>query len=215
MGDGGTQGDPHRNGQNPAVLLGKILRINVDRGDTYVIPSANPYARGGGRAEIWALGLRNPWRFAFDRVDGLIYIADVGQDRYEEVNVVPMSIAGVNYGWNRMEGTSCYRSTGCVQTGLQRPALTYSHESSTCSIIGGFVYRGRRIPEIQGQYFYSDYCNSWLRSFRYDDGRVTEQHEWPVGRLGSVVSFGEDSEGELYICLSSGRVYRLVKALKG
>ena len=212
MGDGGNQGDPRGNGQNPNVLLGKLLRINVDRGDPYIIPSANPYEKGGGRGEIWAIGLRNPWRFAFDRVSGLLYIADVGQDRYEEVNVVPMVTAGVNYGWNIMEGPSCYRSPGCNQSGLQLPAVSYSHANSTCSVIGGFVYRGRKIPEIQGQYFYSDYCNSWLRSFGFADGKVTDEHEWPVGRLGSVVSFGEDSLGELYICTSSGRVYRIVKS---
>lgn len=211
MGDGGSQGDPHGNGQNRNVLLGKLLRINVDRGDPYSVSTANPYANGGGRGEIWALGLRNPWRFAFDRVSGHLYIADVGQDRYEEVNVVPMQKAGVNYGWNVMEGPACYRSSGCNQTGLQQPALSYTHENSTCSVIGGSVYRGQKIPEIAGQYFYSDYCNSWLRSFGYADGKVTDRHEWPVGRLGSVVSFGEDSQGELYICTSSGRVYRIVK----
>jgi glucose/arabinose dehydrogenase len=211
LGDGGSQGDPHGNGQNRNVLLGKLLRINVDRGDPYQIPAANPYAKGGGRGEIWALGLRNPWRFAFDRFSGLLYIADVGQDRYEEVNVVPMSNAGVNYGWNVMEGPSCYRSSGCNQTGLQLPAVSYSHANSTCSVIGGFVYRGQKIPEIKGQYFYSDYCNSWLRSFGNADGKVTDRHEWPVGRLGSIVSFGEDSQGELYICTSSGRVYRIIK----
>jgi glucose/arabinose dehydrogenase len=212
MGDGGSKGDPHGNGQNRRALLGKLLRINVDRGDPYSVSTANPFANGGGRGEIWALGLRNPWRFAFDRVSGLLYIADVGQDRYEEVNVVPMQKAGVNYGWNVMEGPACYRSSGCNQTGLQQPALSYAHENSTCSVIGGSVYRGQKIPEIAGQYFYSDYCNSWLRSFGYADGKVTDRHEWPVGRLGSVVSFGEDSQGELYICTSSGRVYRIVKA---
>jgi glucose/arabinose dehydrogenase len=212
MGDGGGKRDPHGNGQNRNVLLGKLLRLNVDRGDPYVVPTANPYVKGGGRGEIWAIGLRNPWRFAFDRFSGLLYIADVGQDRYEEINVVSMPIAGVNYGWKTMEGPSCFMSSGCDQTGLQRPALSYSHENSACSVIGGFVYRGQKIPEIKGQYFYSDYCNSWLRSFGFADGKVTDQHEWPVGRLGSVVSFGEDSQGELYICTSSGRVYRIIKS---
>ena len=211
MGDGGSQGDPHGNGQNRNVLLGKLLRINVDRGDPYSVPAANPYAKGGGRGEIWALGLRNPWRFAFDGSAGLIYIADVGQDQYEEVNVVPMRSAGVNYGWKVMEGPSCYRRPGCNRAGLQQPALSYSHENSVCSVIGGHVYRGQKIPEIRGQYFYSDYCNSWLRSFGFADGKVTDRHEWPIGRVGSIVSFGEDSQGELYICTSSGRVYRIVK----
>jgi glucose/arabinose dehydrogenase len=212
MGDGGSQGDPHGNGQNRNSLLAKLLRINVDRGDPYTIPAANPYAKGGGRGEIWAIGLRNPWRFAFDRVSGLLYIADVGGSRFEEIDVVPMSTAGVNYGWNIMEGPSCHRSSGCNQPGLQKPALSYPHESSVCSVIGGFVYRGQKIPEIQGQYFYSDYCDSWLRSFAFADGKVTDQHEWPVGKLGSVTSFGEDSQGELYITTSSGRVYRIIKA---
>jgi glucose/arabinose dehydrogenase len=212
MGDGGSQGDPHGNGQNRNALLGKLLRLNVDRGDPYIIPSANPYAKGGGRGEIWAIGLRNPWRFSFDRFSGLLYIADVGGDRFEEVDVVPMAIAGVNYGWNTMEGPRCNRSAGCDQTGLQKPALSYAtHENSTCAIIGGLVYHGQKIPEITGQYFYSDYCNSWLRSFGFANGRVTDEHEWPVGRLGSISSFGEDGQGELYICTSSGRVYRIIK----
>ena len=212
MGDGGSQGDPHGNGQNRNALLGKLLRLNVDRGDPYIIPSANPYAKGGGRGEIWALGLRNPWRFSFDRFSGLLYIADVGGDRFEEVDVVPMAIAGVNYGWNTMEGPVCNGSSGCNQTGLQKPALSYAtHQNSTCAIIGGSVYHGQKIPEITGQYFYSDYCNSWLRSFGFANGRVTDEHEWPVGRLGSISSFGEDSQGELYICTSSGRVYRIIK----
>ena len=126
---------------------------------------------------------------------------------------MPMSIAGVNYGWNIMEGPSCHRSAGCDQPGLQRPALSYPHENSVCSVIGGFVYRGQKIPEIQGQYFYSDYCNSWLRSFGFADGKVTDQHEWPVrgGKLGRITSFGEDSQGELYITTSSGRVYRIIR----
>jgi len=212
MGDGGSQGDPHGNGQNPNSLLAKLLRINVDRGDPYEVASANPYAGGGGKGEIWAIGVRNPWRFSFDRVSGLLYIADVGGDKFEEINVTPMSAAGINYGWNTMEGPACRRSPPCNQEGLQKPVVSYpTHENSTCAVIGGSVYRGQKIPEIQGQYFYSDYCNSWLRSFGFADGKVTDQHEWPVGKLGSITSFGEDSQGELYITTSSGRVYRIIK----
>ena len=212
MGDGGSQGDPHGNGQNANALLAKLLRINVDRGDPYSIPTANPYAKGGGRGEIWAIGVRNPWRFSFDRISGLLYIADVGGDNFEEVDIAPIPAAGVNYGWSIMEGPSCRRSTGCNQTGLQKPVLSYAtHQNSTCAIIGGSVYRGRKIPEIQGQYFYSDYCNSWLRSFGFANGKVTDEHDWPVGKLGSITSFGEDSQGELYMCTSSGRVYRIIK----
>ena len=211
MGDGGSQGDPHGNGQNPNQLLGKLLRIDVDHGDPYSVPPANPYARGGGRGEIWALGLRNPWRFSFDRATGLLYIADVGQDKYEEMNIAPASRAGVNYGWSTMDGPSCFKSPLCNKSGLQQPVFTYGHDHGTCSIIGGFVYRGRKIPEVVGQYFYSDYCNSWVRSFTYADGKLGESHQWLDGGLGSIVSFGEDAAGELYLCSSNGRVYRIVR----
>jgi glucose/arabinose dehydrogenase len=212
MGDGGSQGDPHGNGQNRNALLGKLLRINVDRGDPYSIPSGNPYANGGGRGEVWAIGLRNPWRFAFDRTTGLLYIADVGGDKYEEIDIVSASAPGVNYGWNAMEGPACNRSPLCTQGGLQRPAFSYAHEGGVCSIIGGFVYRGRKIPEIQGEYFYSDWCNSWVRSLSFVDGRVRAEHQWFEGGLGNIVSFGEDAQGELYICSSNGRIYRIIKS---
>jgi glucose/arabinose dehydrogenase len=210
MGDGGSQQDPHGNGQNPNVLLAKLLRINVDR-DTYSTAAANPYARGGGRPEVWAIGLRNPWRFAFDAKDANLYIADVGQDRYEEVDVVPMSRAGVNYGWNVMEGFSCLHGDTCNQAGLQRPALVYSH-SDGCSITGGFVYRGTQIPALDGHYFYADYCRDWLRSFKYVNGRVTEQTEWPVTKLSAIASFGVDATGELYAVSHNGVIYKMVAA---
>lgn len=209
MGDGGGQGDPHGNGQNPNALLGKLLRLNVDRGEPYTSAPANPFARGGGRPEIWAVGLRNPWRFAFDIREGNLYIADVGQDHAEEVNIVPMNRAGVNYGWNRVEGVSCLRGSSCDQRGLQRPVLVYTH-SDGCSITGGFVYRGRAIPALDGHYFYADYCSSWLRSFKYVNGRVTEQTEWPVGKLSSISSFGLDGAGEMYAVSHAGRIYKFV-----
>ncbi|HXQ76802.1 MAG TPA: PQQ-dependent sugar dehydrogenase [Gemmatimonadaceae bacterium] len=211
MGDGGGQRDPHGNGQNRNVLLGKLLRINVDRVDPYSIPKGNPFASGGGKPEIWALGLRNPWRFSFDRTSGLLYIADVGQDRYEEINISPVTAAGVNYGWNTMDGSGCFRNSGCSTAGMQTPALVYEHSEGNCSIIGGFVYRGRKIPEIQGQYFYSDYCNSWVKSIAFANGRAGEPHQWMGRTLGSIVSFGEDAQGELYICSQNGRVYRIIK----
>jgi len=211
MGDGGSQYDPHGNGQNPNSLLGKLLRINVDRVDPYSVPAANPYAHGGGRGEVWAIGLRNPWRYAFDAKDGNLYIADVGQDRFEEVDVVPANRAGVNYGWSIMEGASCLRGSDCNRAGLQLPALTYAHGRGECSITGGFVYRGRKIPAIDGHYFYSDYCNSWLKSFKYVNGQVTDERQWPVGRLGSASSFGLDGAGEMYIVShSTGRIFRIV-----
>ena len=211
MGDGGSQRDPHGNGQNRNVLLGKILRIDVDRGDPYGVPPNNPYANGGGRREIWALGVRNPWRLAFDSAAGRIYIADVGQDRYEEINIAAATSAGLNYGWNVMDGNECFRNSTCAKSSFTQPALVYEHSDGGCSIIGGFVYRGRRIPEIRGQYFYSDWCKSWLRSITFDNGRASEPRQWLDGGLGSIVSFGEDGQGELYICSSNGRVYRIIK----
>jgi glucose/arabinose dehydrogenase len=211
MGDGGSQGDPHGNGQNPNALLGKLLRINVDRGDPYTVPDGNPYAKGGGKGEIWAIGLRNPWRFAFDKVTGLLYIGDVGQDRYEEINIAPAARPGINYGWNTMDGPSCFRSPLCDKNTFQQPAFTYGHDEGNCSIIGGFVYRGRKIPEVVGEYFFADYCGGWLRSVRYTNGRVSALHRWLDRGIGSITSFGEDGQGELYICSSNGRVYRIIK----
>jgi len=211
MGDGGSQGDPHGNGQNPNALLGKLLRINVDRGDPYTVPDGNPYAKGGGKGEVWAIGLRNPWRFAFDKVNGLLYIGDVGQDRYEEINVAPAVRPGINYGWNTMDGPSCFRLPLCNKSAFQQPAFTYGHDDGDCSIIGGFVYRGRKIPEIAGQYFFADYCGGWVRSVSYANGRGTASHRWLDRGNGSITSFGEDGQGELYICSSNGRVYRIIK----
>jgi glucose/arabinose dehydrogenase len=210
MGDGGSEYDPQRNGQNNNILLSKLLRINVDKGEPYSTPSANPFVKGGGRAEIWATGLRNPWRFAFDAKYGDLYIADVGQDKYEEIDVVPMNRAGVNYGWSVMEGMSCFRDRSCDKRGLQLPALVYNHDNGNCSVIGGFVYRGRKIPAIDGLYFYSDYCTGWLKSFKYVDGRVTQQAQWAVGKMGNVASFGLDGLGELYVVDHGGRIFRIV-----
>jgi hypothetical protein len=209
-GDGGSGGDPLGNGQNLNALLGKMLRIDVDGGNPYRIPPDNPFAgRTGARGEIWALGLRNPWRFAFDRVDDVLYIADVGQNQWEEVNAMPRGAAGVNYGWNVMEASQCYGAATCNPAGLTPPVLEYGHAEG-CSVTGGVVYRGRRIPGIVGHYFYSDYCSGWLRSFRYRDGQVRDRREWDVGSLGQVQSFGEDAAGELYILSRNGNVYRLI-----
>jgi glucose/arabinose dehydrogenase len=211
LGDGGSGGDPQGNGQNLGTLLGKILRIDVDHGDPYAIPADNPFAtRAGARGEVWAYGLRNPWRFAFDKLGGLLYVADVGQDRFEEVNVVVSSRSGVNYGWNVMEGSSCYAASTCSQTNLEIPPLVYDHASG-CSIIGGYVYRGTAIPELIGRYFYSDYCNGFLKSFRYQNGLALEQKTWSIGSIGNVTSFGQDAAGELYMTSGNGKVYRIVR----
>jgi glucose/arabinose dehydrogenase len=209
MGDGGSGGDPHRNGQSRQTLLGKMLRIDVSS-DPYRIPPDNPYANGsGGKREIWAIGMRNPWRFSFDRANGLLYIADVGQNEFEEVNVAPANRAGLNYGWNIMEANKCFRATTCDRTGLEIPAVTFNHSGGACSVTGGHVYRGRKIPAIAGHYFYSDYCAGWLRSFRYQNGKPVDAREWKMDDIGHVVSFGEDSAGELYILSESGKVYRI------
>jgi glucose/arabinose dehydrogenase len=209
-GDGGSGGDPRGNGQNPDALLGKMLRIDVDRGDPYAIPANNPYASGaGGRREVWAIGLRNPWRFAFDRQSRLVYIADVGQNELEEVHVEPYAAAGLNYGWNIMEGDECYRTSGCSRSGLRLPPVAYKHLGNQCSVTGGYVYRGRAVAAIAGHYFYSDYCAGWLKSFRFENGRAVDARDWATENIGHVVSFGEDSRGEIYIIAENGRIYRL------
>ena len=214
MGDGGSGGDPQGNGQNTGSLLGKLLRLDVDRapaGAGYAIPPDNPFATTAGisrRGEIWAWGLRNPWRFAFDPPSSRLYVADVGQSRREEIDVAGTREAGVNYGWNRMEGSECYNATSCDRTNLRLPVEEYGRDDG-CSITGGYVYRGK-IAAIRGHYFYSDYCQGWLKSIRLaDDGTVAERRTWDVGALGSVTSFGVDASGELYVTSANGRVYVL------
>lgn len=209
LGDGGNSGDPQGNGQNLGTLLGKILRIDVDAGDPYAIPPDNPFVgRAGARGEIWAYGLRNPWRFDFDAATSLFYVADVGQNAWEEVNVVPAEQGGQNYGWSIMEGVHCFDSSSCDQSELTLPVLEYGH-SDGCSITGGHVYRGSLAPAAIGHYFYSDYCTGFLRSFRYDGSSVSDQTTWNVGDIGNVQSFGEDAAGELYIVSANGTVYRV------
>lgn len=213
MGDGGSGGDPQRNGQNLHSLLGKLLRIDVDHGDPYAIPRDNPYARGGGSGEIWASGLRNPWRYSFDRGAAFLYIADVGQNKFEEVNVADARKAGLDYGWNTREGLHEFSSTKAAAP-LTDPVMEYGHGEG-CSVTGGYVYRGRALGELAGTYFFSDYCQGWLRSFRMVQGRPAEKRQWDVGdrgRMGPVTSFGEDAAGELYVITQDGKVSRLVRA---
>lgn len=213
IGDGGGGGDPDRNGQDINTLQGSLLRVNVDGGDPYSIPSGNPFAgRNDAKGELWAIGLRNPWRFSFDRVGGNLYVADVGQDRLEEINIVPSTRAGVNYGWNVMEASTCFQASSCNRTGLEVPIVEYDHAGGNCSVTGGFVYRGSAIPEIAGHYFYGDYCGGWVRSFRFANGTANDAKEWSFGDVGAVTSFGEDSSGELYITTGEGRVYKIVKS---
>lgn len=209
LGDGGSGGDPQNNGQSTGTLLGKLLRVDVDAGTPYAIPTDNPFVGiPGSRGEIWALGLRNPWRFSFDRTRGLLYIADVGQNSWEEIDVVPWNRPGVNYGWRILEGNECYNAATCNRQGLEPPVIEYSHADG-CSVTGGAVYRGSLVSAVVGHYFYSDYCSGFLRSFRYQNGQAVDQRSWDVGDLGSVLSFGEDAAGELYVLSGKGRVYRL------
>ena len=211
LGDGGGAGDPNRNAQNLNVFLGSMLRIDVDSGDPYVVPAGNPYiGQAGRRPEIWAKGLRNPWRFAFDATTALLYVADVGQGQREEVSVVPSTRAGVNYGWNITEGSACYNAASCDTAGLEAPALDYTHAGGNCSITGGYVYGGSAIPALRGHYFYSDFCAGGLRSFRYSAGQAVDQREWATQTLRQVTSFGQDAAGELYV-IGNGIVYRITQ----
>jgi glucose/arabinose dehydrogenase len=215
-GDGGGEGDPQRNGQNLDVLLGKLLRLDVSASSSaqrYAIPPSNPFAaQAGRRAEIWAYGLRNPWRYAFDGTQ--LYSADVGQDRREEVNIAGIAQGGQNYGWNIMEGTLCFLTPNCSTAGLTLPAFEYDHgpnDANGCSITGGFVYRGKAIPEVAGRYFYSDYCGGYLKSFLASAAGITELADWGIPNVGRIVSFGRDADGELYLLAASGTIYKMVR----
>ena len=195
--------------QNPETLLSSILRLDIDGADPYAIPADNPFVDGGGAPEVWAFGLRNPWRFAIDPVTELIYIGDVGHERWEEINVVGLSQGGLNFGWLRMEGSSCFQR-GCdpETENLVLPSHEYSHQEG-CSVTGGRVYRGEAIPELVGTYFYSDWCGAWLRSFRWDGQAALDHTEWLTG-IGQVNSFGVDSDGELYVLTWTGEIAKIV-----
>jgi glucose/arabinose dehydrogenase len=210
MGDGGAVGDPFNNGQKPGALLGKLLRIDVESGvKPYSIPPRNPFiGKKEFRSEIWAFGLRNPWRFSFDRKTGDLYIADVGQNKYEEIDFQPASSAGgENYGWNIMEGTHCYRSGNCDTAGLMMPAAEYDH-SKGCSITGGMVYRGKEFPGLQGIYFYSDYCSG--RIWGLGKSNDAWQNRELLKSGAAVSTFGEDEQGNLYVAdYSAGVLYKI------
>jgi len=212
LGDG-DDNDAGR-GQGLNELFASILRIDVTSGASYTVPADNPFVGNpGARPEVWSYGLRNPWRFSFDRATGDLYVGDVGESRWEEVNYSSAAEGagrGTNYGWSRMEGLHCVRS-GCDQTGLTLPVLEYEHTDG-CSVIGGYVYRGAAIPGLQGSYFYADYCRGWVRSIRIAGGIATNQTDWTALRTGGrVTSFGEDTAGELYLATEQGGVYKIVQ----
>ncbi|WP_083461963.1 PQQ-dependent sugar dehydrogenase [Thermanaerothrix daxensis] len=211
LGDGGSAGDPQGRAQDPNTLLGKMLRLDVHGARPYAIPADNPFADGqGGRQEIWALGLRNPWRYAFDPVTGDLYIADVGQNRWEEVDYLPAgSPGGANFGWNYREGAHPYKGTPPTDLVLIDPVWEYGHNQGGCSITGGFVYRGQALPELQGVYLFGDYCSGVVWGLWRTPAGTWQALE--LARTSANISaFGQDRQGELYLLdHRSGTLYRL------
>lgn len=209
-GDGGSANDPWDNAENLGVWLGKMLRIDVGGAEGYAIPAQNPFlGRAGARPELWAYGLRNPWRFSFDRLTGDLYIADVGQNRYEEVNMQPAhSPGGEHYGWDTTEGLSCFEpSAGCNFAGISLPFFAYPHDEG-CSVTGGYVYRGTRYPALAGVYLFGDFCSGRIWGAQPQGG------VWEVAALldsrVNIASFGEDEAGELYVLDLNGSIFRLL-----
>ncbi|HTO90233.1 MAG TPA: PQQ-dependent sugar dehydrogenase [Candidatus Sulfotelmatobacter sp.] len=213
FGDGGGGGDTYHHSQTTDDLLGSISRMDVH--NVPAVPAAgNPDFGAGARPEIWDIGLRNPWRFSFDRGTGDLYIGDVGQDDHEEIDISTAAGGGgkgANYGWNIMEAGECYPpGSACSSAGLTPPMLEYDHGEG-CAVIGGYVYRGSALPGLLGTYFYGDNCAHWVRSFRLSGFTVTEKTDWPTLDPGSsITSFGEDARGEIYVLTLAGGVYKIV-----
>ena len=218
LGDGGCCGDPQQNGQKKTTLNGKLLRIDVTPATGYTVPASNPFFSDTSYLpEIWSVGFRNPWRFSFDRQTGDLFIGDIGDATWEEVNAAPAPDAGrgVNFGWSVLEGRHCFGGgTGCNQTGLTLPVVEYGHNPA-CSVTGGYVYRGTRVTGLAGRYLYADLCSGLVQSFIYSGGQATQALDLTsqVSPGGSIVSFGEDARGELYIVTYGGGVYRIVPPL--
>jgi glucose/arabinose dehydrogenase len=202
LGDGGSAGDPRNRAQNKGELLGKILRIDVDGAAPYAIPPDNPFAGGGGRPEIFALGFRNPWRFSFDRQRGDLWLGDVGQNSWEEISIIRR---GENHGWRVMEGTHCFHPRkDCTTSELKLPVVQYRNTVGRCAVTGGYVYRGSRIPSLANTYVYGDYCTGEIFAFARSTVRVLLTTKlW-------IASFGEDQSGELYVVNLKGSIHRLV-----
>jgi glucose/arabinose dehydrogenase len=212
LGDGGSGGDPMGNGQNPSTLLGSILRLDVSEPDGYAIPDDNPFAdASGGAPEVYLYGLRNPWRFSFDRETDALWIADVGQNAYEEINRIdPEADAGANLGWNVMEASHCFADADCSSDSLVLPVAEYSRDLG-CSVTGGHVYRGTAIDGLGGWYLFSDYCSGHLFGIRSDTDGSELAPAILLEGAGSISSFGVDGEGELYVTdIGGGRLSRIV-----
>jgi glucose/arabinose dehydrogenase len=214
LGDGGSAGDPHSNAQSLDTLLGKILRIDVDHGDPYGIPDRNPFAQGGGRPEIFAFGLRNPWRFSFDSKTGDLFIADVGQNTWEEIDFLSNEQVNqtgpnttYNFGWNFYEGNHTYRAEAPPGLEAIDPAAEYDHQFG-CSVTGGSVYRGLQLPAWQGIYVFGDYCSGRIWGLWKDAGGNWVQKVL-FENMGSITTFGVDEQGEIYLVDQSGIIYRL------
>ena len=217
LGDGGGAGDQFHNAQNLQTLLGKILRIDVDRGVPYAIPADNPFVDDKtARPEIWSYGWRNPWRFSFDRATGDIYMAEVGEYDYESIDFQPAdSNGGENYGWPILEGSHCFADEYCERSGLVEPVAEYqSHvgDDPECAVIGGYVYRGKRYPMLQGVYLFSDYCSGKVWALKKQEGVWTKTEMLDIYAL--VSSFGEDEAGEIYIVDIHGKIYHLTARYK-
>jgi len=210
LGDGGADGDPLGHSQDAASLLGAIVRLDVDHGTPYVIPPSNPYSDGvEGAQEVWATGLRNPWRVSFD--SGHVIIADVGQAGFEELNVVPIADSGANFGWPVREGHGCFDAVVCRSAGLTPPSLEIAREGM-CALIGGFVYRSDTIPELNGRYIFGDFCAGWVRSIRFMEGSFVGplvDHSDEIGNIGRISSFGLDSDGEILVATIDGSIFRV------
>jgi len=210
LGDGGSAGDPQGNGQDTSTLLGSILRIDVAEsmpGQRYDIPGDNPFAGGGGRGEIWAYGLRNPWRFSFDRETGELWAGDVGQNSWEEIDLI---VRGGDYGWNVLEGNHCFRPRHeCDTSGKVPPVWEYSLDGEPCSVIGGYVYRGTAIPWLTGAYVYGDFCSGEVFGLRYRDGAALEHKRLADTEVG-IMSFAEGHDGEVYVLSQRAGIYQLI-----
>ncbi|WP_428068103.1 PQQ-dependent sugar dehydrogenase [Chryseobacterium gambrini] len=212
-GDGGSGGDPNNNAQNKNSLLGKLLRLDINSTGAYNIPPGNPFVGVDGADEVWAYGLRNAWKFNFDTVSGNVMIADVGQGQIEEINRMPLTQAGINYGWRCYEGNNTYNTAGCTaQSTMTFPVAAYDHSGGKCSITGGYVYRGTQFPALQGRYFFADYCSTQIGSLNSDDS-IT----WTPAFSGNNFStFGVNNQNELFVAaVNSGKIFRITTTSLG